>query len=94
MCTKCILVFMSQPITARLRDDIIKAIDNAVESGVAPNRGALISKAVDEWLRIHSEDAIRESYRKRYASAERDELDLITKVGLTSAAMTITQSES
>ncbi|MDA8270759.1 MAG: ribbon-helix-helix domain-containing protein [Actinomycetota bacterium] len=85
---------MSHPITARLPDDIIKAIDEAVKSGVAANRGALISKAINEWLSKHSEDAIRESYRKRYASSNQSELELVTKLGLASAAMTISQTSS
>ncbi len=82
---------MSHPITARLPDNVVKAIDDAVKSGVATNRGALISKAINEWLSRHSEDAIRESYRKRYASPDQDETDLVTKLGLASAPPTISQ---
>ncbi len=85
---------MSHPITARLPDNVVKAIDDAVESGAAPNRGALIAKAVNEWLSRHSEDSIRESYRKRYAGADKDESDLVTKLGLASAAIVISEGSS
>jgi Arc/MetJ-type ribon-helix-helix transcriptional regulator len=83
---------MSQPVTTRLNENMVKAIDDAVTSGLAPTRGAVISKAIEEWLSRHSEDAIRESYKKRYESTSKDERDLVTKVGLASTAMTIPRS--
>ncbi|KJF15493.1 hypothetical protein AXFE_36660 [Acidithrix ferrooxidans] len=89
MCTMCILVFMSQPITARLDEDVVQAIDNAVACGVAPNRGAIISRAVREWLSHHSEEAIKDSYRKRYEAIDPDEQELIAKLGISSATIAI-----
>ncbi len=80
---------MSQPITARLDEEVVQAIDNAVASGVAPNRGAIISRAVKEWLSHHTEDAIKDSYRKRYEALDADEQDLIEKVGTVSAIISI-----
>ncbi|WP_152626222.1 MULTISPECIES: ribbon-helix-helix protein, CopG family [Acidithrix] len=85
----CILVFMSQPITARLDEDVVQAIDNAVACGVAPNRGAIISRAVREWLSHHSEEAIKDSYRKRYEAIDPDEQELIAKLGISSATIAI-----
>ena len=89
MCTICILVFMSQPITARLDEDVVQAIDNAVACGVAPNRGAIISRAVKEWLSHHSEEAIKDSYRKRYEAIDPDEQELIAKLGISSATIVV-----
>ena len=63
-----------------------------VASGVAPNRGAIISRAVREWLRHHSEEAIKDSYRKRYEALEPDEQDLIAKLGAISAMISIESS--
>lgn len=80
---------MSQPVTARLDEDVVQAIDNAVASGVAPNRGAIISRAVREWLSHHSEEAIKDSYRKRYEALDSDEQELIAKLGTASATISI-----
>ena len=80
---------MSQPITARLDEDVVQAIDNAVACGVAPNRGAIISRAVKEWLNRHSEEAIKDSYRKRYEAIDSDEQELIAKLGMSSATIAI-----
>ncbi len=89
MCTICILVFMSKPITTRLDEDVVQAIDNAVACGVAPNRGAIISRAVREWLSHHSEEAIKDSYRKRYEAIDPDDEELIAKLGTLSAIISI-----
>ncbi len=80
---------MRQPITARLDEDVVQAIDNAVASGIAPNRGAIISRAVKEWLSHHSEEAIQTSYRKRYEVLDPNEQDLIGKLGTVSAIVSI-----
>lgn len=92
MYTICILKFMSQPITARLDEDVVQAIDEAVACGVAPNRGAIISRAVREWLSRHSEEAIKDSYRKRYEALDLDEQDLIARLATISAAICIADS--
>lgn len=80
---------MSKPVTARLGEDVVQAIDNAVACGVAPNRGAIISQAVQEWLSHHSEEAIKESYRKRYQAIDPDNEKLIAKLGTISATIAI-----
>jgi len=54
---------MSTPVTARLDDETVAALDRAVEAGLAKNRGAVISVAVRSWLSEHSEEAIVASYR-------------------------------
>ena len=61
---------MSIPVTARLDESVVDALDEAVEAGLAPTRGAVVAAAVREWLAVHSEDGIVESYRRRYATAE------------------------
>ncbi len=57
---------MSIPVTTRLHESVVSAVDSAVAAGLAPTRGSVISEAVSEWLARHSEDAIELSYRKRY----------------------------
>ena len=61
---------MSIPVTARLDESVVDALDEAVKAGLAPTRGAVVAAAVHEWLAVHSEDGIVESYRRRYATAE------------------------
>ncbi len=58
---------MSIPVTARLDEDVVQALDAAVDAGLAPNRGAVVATAVGEWLARHGGEAIAESYRRRYA---------------------------
>jgi Arc/MetJ-type ribon-helix-helix transcriptional regulator len=85
----CIFAFMSQSVTTRLDEDVVQAIDEAVTCGIAPNRGAIISRAVREWLSRHSEEAIKDSYRKRYQALDPDEQDLIARLASISAAICI-----
>ena len=61
---------MSIPITARLDAAVVAALDRAVDAGIAPTRGAVVARAVAEWLNRHGEEAIVESYRRRYADAD------------------------
>lgn len=67
---------MSIPVTARLDETVVDALDRAVEAGLAPTRGAVVVAAVREWLATHSENTIEESYRRRYQQpdAANDEL--------------------
>lgn len=58
---------MSVPVTARLDESVVEAIDRAVDARLAPTRGAVIALAVADWLSRHGEEAIIESYRRRYA---------------------------
>ncbi|HEY5876510.1 MAG TPA: ribbon-helix-helix domain-containing protein [Ilumatobacteraceae bacterium] len=57
---------MSIPVTARLDDTVVEALDRAVAAGLAPTRGSLVANAVREWLDRHGEDAITASYQQRY----------------------------
>lgn len=61
---------MSIPVTARLDESVVEALDRAVQAGLAPTRGAVIARAVGDWLNQHGEEAIVESYRRRYAEPD------------------------
>lgn len=77
---------MSTPVTARLEPAVVNALDKAVKAGFAPTRGALIADAVAEWLERHAEDAVAESYRRRYAEPDPAHDELIAGIGAFSAA--------
>ena len=77
---------MSVPITARLDEEAVEALDRAVAAGLAPTRAGLVATAVGEWLRRHGEEAIAESYRRRYEHTDAAEADLVARVGAFSAA--------
>jgi len=57
---------MSIPVTSRLDETVVDALDRAVEAGLAANRASVVAAAVSEWLARHGEDAIDASYRRRY----------------------------
>lgn len=80
------LISMSVPITARLDEDTVEALDRAVSAGLAPNRGAVVSQAVRAWLSLHSEEAIAGSYRRRYAEPDSADNELIAALGAFSAS--------
>lgn len=77
---------MSVPITARLDEQAVEALDRAVAAGLAATRAGLVATAVGEWLRRHGEEAIAESYRRRYEHTDAAEADLVARVGAFSAA--------
>lgn len=78
---------MSIPVTTRLHESVVSAVDSAVAAGLAPTRGSVISEAVSEWLARHSEDAIELSYRNRYQVADsQDDEDLLAALFQFSAA--------
>jgi Arc/MetJ-type ribon-helix-helix transcriptional regulator len=87
------LLCMSVPVTARLDESVVEALDRAVEAGVAPSRGAAVARAVAEWLTRHGEDAIIESYRRRYAEPNQAHDDLIEKLAAFSLAACLADSE-
>jgi Arc/MetJ-type ribon-helix-helix transcriptional regulator len=89
MYAKCILQQMSKPVTVRLDEEVVQAIDNAVACGIAPNRSAIVSWAVREWLSHHCKEAIVASYRKLYGASDPEEQELITKLGTLSATISI-----
>ncbi|MEO6120623.1 MAG: hypothetical protein ABIW46_03415 [Acidimicrobiales bacterium] len=71
---------MSVPVTARLDPAVVEAIDRAVAAGLARNRGAVVAASVRAWLAEHGEDAIAESYRRRYAELDPDHDELVAKL--------------
>lgn len=84
---------MSTPVTARLDPSVVEALDKAVRAGLAPTRGALIADAVTEWLVRHGEDAVAESYRRRYAEPDPDHDRRIAGIGAFSAAACLAADE-
>jgi Arc/MetJ-type ribon-helix-helix transcriptional regulator len=84
---------VSVPVTARLDESVVDALDRAVEAGVAPSRGAVVARAVAEWLARHGEEAIVESYRHRYAESDPAHDDLIQKLAAFSVAACLAADE-
>jgi hypothetical protein len=77
---------MSIPVTARLDETTVTALDNAVRAGLTPSRGAAVAEAVAEWLARHGEAAVVESYQRRYATADPAHDDLVARIGAFSAS--------
>lgn len=77
---------MSVPVTARLDESVVEALDRAVDAGLAPNRGAVIARAVGDWLNRYGEQAIVESYRRRYVEPDPAHEDLIADLAVFSVA--------
>jgi Arc/MetJ-type ribon-helix-helix transcriptional regulator len=78
---------VSIPVTARLSEDVVAALDKAVAAGVEPTRGSLVAAAVHEWLQRHGEDAIAASYERRYSTHnDQSELELLTAISSFSVA--------
>lgn len=77
---------MSVPVTARLDEATVAALDRIVTSRSATSRGALVALAVREWLTRHDEAAIIDSYRRAYAEPDPDHDALVAAVGRFSAA--------
>jgi Arc/MetJ-type ribon-helix-helix transcriptional regulator len=77
---------MSTPVTARLDETVVEALDRAVRAGLAATRGAAIAHAVAEWLNRHGEDAVAKSYQRRYAEPDPEHDDLVARIGTFSAA--------
>ncbi len=84
---------MSIPVTTRLDDETVAALDRAVAAGLAPNRGAVVSAAVRSWLSEHSEASIIESYRRRYAEPAPEADELVQKLSAFSVAACLATSE-
>ena len=77
---------MSIPVTTRLHESVVTAVDSAVAAGLAPTRGSVISEAVSEWLARHSEEAIELSYRNRYRHVGQQDDALIVALSQFSVA--------
>ncbi len=69
------------------------ALDRAVAAGLAPNRGAVVSAAVRLWLSGHSEEAIVDSYRRRYSVPTPEADELVGKLSAFSVAACLAASE-
>ncbi|MGH7877855.1 MAG: ribbon-helix-helix domain-containing protein [Acidimicrobiales bacterium] len=71
---------MSIPVTTRLDQDLVTALDTAVGAGLAPSRSSLVAAAVREWLAGHDEAAIVDSYRRCYSSPDPAHEQLIQRL--------------
>lgn len=80
-------------MTARLDESVVEAVDRAVVAGLAPNRGAVVARAVAEWLDRHGEEAIVESYRRRYGSVDPARDQLMQKLAAFSIAACLSDAE-
>ena len=77
---------MTIPVTARLDESVVDALDEAVRAGLGPNRGSVVAAAVREWLQRHGEDAIVASYSNRYGPSDQSHDDLIAAIAQFSVA--------
>ena len=84
---------MSIPVTARLDESVVEALDQAVNAGLAPTRGAAVARAVSDWLSLHGEQAITESYRRRYEESDPDQEALIGDLAAFSIAACLAGTE-
>ncbi len=84
---------MSVPVTTRLDESVVTAVDSAVAAGLAPNRGSVIATAVNEWLQRHSEDSIALSYRNRYQRPDPSQDQLVAEISRFAAAACLAQNE-
>lgn len=77
---------MTIPVTSRLDETVVEALDRAVEAGLARNRGSVVAAAVSEWLVRHGEEAIAASYRRRYGKPDDDHDALVAALSTFSVA--------
>jgi len=84
---------MSIPVTTRLDESVVTAVDSAVAAGLAPNRGSVISAAVNEWLARHSEDSIARSYRTRYHDPDPQNDEIVAAISRFAAAACLAHNE-
>lgn len=66
----CTVARVSVPLTTRLSEETVAALEQLVASGRAPSKGAIVAEAVRMWLDRHDEDAIAASYRRAYADPD------------------------
>ena len=84
---------MSVPVTARLDPSVVEALDRAVDAGLSPTRGAVVARAVAEWLDRQGEVAIVESYRRRYSAPDPGHDQIIESLAAFSVAACLADSE-
>jgi Arc/MetJ-type ribon-helix-helix transcriptional regulator len=85
---------MTVPVTTRLDESVVEALDRAVAAGLGPNRAALVAAAVGAWLAEHSEDAIVASYRARYSATDPAQSELLEKLAAFSVAACLAADET
>jgi len=84
---------MSIPVTARLDESVVEALDRAVDAGLAPTRGAAVARAVADWLSRYGEEAITESYRARYSDTDHETDELLANLASFSIAACLADTE-
>jgi Arc/MetJ-type ribon-helix-helix transcriptional regulator len=84
---------MSVPITARLDEETVAALDRAVRAGIGASRAAVVAEAVREWVARHFEEVVAASYRRAYAEPNPDEVALVARLSSYSAASLASGSE-
>lgn len=84
---------MTVPITTRLDEQTVDALDRAVRAGVGPSRAAVVAEAVQEWLARHSEDAIAASYRRAYAEPDAEHDQLLARLSAYSASVVMNEPD-
>jgi Arc/MetJ-type ribon-helix-helix transcriptional regulator len=84
---------MSVPVTTRLDESVVTAVDSAVAAGLAPNRASVIANAVNEWLARHSEESIALSYRHRYQKSDPHHDTLVAALSSFSVAACLANDE-
>lgn len=84
---------VSVPVTARLDDPVVEALDRAVAAGLAPNRGSLVAHAVLEWLARHGEEAIVQSYQRRYGQPDAEHDAIVAALSSFSIAACLANAE-
>ncbi len=87
------MVLVSVPVTTRLDESVVTALDSAVAAGLAPNRGSVIAYAVAEWLARHGEAAIASSYRRRYLEPDPERETLVAALANFSVAACLASNE-
>jgi Arc/MetJ-type ribon-helix-helix transcriptional regulator len=97
VCTKRVqeatIATVTVPVTARLDETVVEALDRAVAAGLAPNRGSLVANAVHEWLKRHGEEAITRSYQRRYGQPDAEYDALIAALSSFSVAACLANAE-
>lgn len=84
---------MSVPVSTRLDATVVEALDRAVAAGLAPNRASIVAAAVRSWLAEHDEESIASSYRRRYASPDPVEDELIGRIATFSVSACLAVNE-
>ena len=93
MYTAATIAAVTRPVTARLDETVVEALDRAVAAGLGPNRGSLVADAVREWLERHGEEAIVLSYQRRYGQPDDEHDTLVAALSSFSVAACLANAE-